>query len=376
VESLSDSGIPSHSILAHISGKCDWANTYEEELVCLINVVRRDAGLAPVKSSPSLTAAAAGHSTRMRDTGCFSHQCPGELSASGRACSNGYGPYCWGQCYIGETIAAGYSSADSVVAAWMGSPPHREILRHGNLREIGVGYASGGYYGHYWTAAFGSQPDVLPVFINYDEPRTTIRDVTLTLTNEKVSGCSGIDYADEVMISNDPGFAGAEWKPYTLHKAWTLTEGNGDKTVFVRYRDATGYEVDSSDDVLLDEPLKYKLDLGSDAVTLFYEIGRGFRDPSPVSVSVENVASPLPMTWSAEVGETAWPSISPVSGTTPDSLLVFVDGFEALETGTFQDTVLVTSPEDPDNPQQVTVTILAVEKAYRVLLPWVTARGN
>jgi uncharacterized protein YkwD len=376
VENLVDSESPLFSLAEDLAGDCEWASTNEQEMVCLINQARRDAGLAPVKSSPILTAAAESHSIYMRDSGCFGHQCPGELSTPDRVCTTGYDTYCWGVCYVGETIAAGYSTAGSVVAAWMGSQPHRDILLHGKLREIGVGYASGGYYGYYWTATFGSQPDVLPIFINYEDPETASREVTLTLNNERVSGCSGIDYADEVMISNEPDFVGAGWKPYTLHKLWMLSEGNGDKTVFIKYRDATGYEVNSDDTILLDEPLKYKLQLGSDSLTFLYEIGSGFRDPAPVSVSVDNAAGSSPMTWSAEYGEAAWPDISPVSGTTPDSLTVSVDGFEASGVSTYQGAVIVTSPQDPENPQEMPVTILAVEKVYRVMLPRAGVRGN
>ncbi len=355
---------------------CAWASTYEEEVVCLINQTRRDAGLAPYKVSSILTTVAEEHSVYMRDHGCFDHQCPGELSVAERACAAGYGSYCWGSCFIGETIAAGYPDPASIVAAWLASPGHREILLHGDLREIGVSYVAGGSWGHYWTADLGSQPDVLPMFINYDDLETESRQVTLTMTNENVSGCSGIDYADEVMISNVPGFAGAEWKPYTLHKSWTLSEGDGVKTVYVKYRDATGYQVTFTDDILLSEPLQYELAVGSRALTFFYEIGSGFASPTAVGVMVENAASGSPMAWSAECASGTWSAINPDGGTTPDRLTVSVDGFQATAPGTFQDTVTVTSPQDPDNPQQVTVTVLAVEKVYRVMLPYVSRAGD
>lgn len=227
------------------------ADDFAAEVVRLINLERRNMGLAPYKVNPVLTAIAGQHSLVMRDQDCFNHQCPGEASPAERACTAGYTPYCWGACFIGETIAAGYPSPSAVVAAWLASPGHRAILLHGELREIGVGYVAGGSWNHYWTADFGSQPDILPVFINYDDARTETRSVTVTLTNEQVSGCSGIDYANEVMLSNDPGFAGAAWEAYTLHKPWTLTDGTGQKRVYVRYRDSTGYQVTSSDDILL-----------------------------------------------------------------------------------------------------------------------------
>ena len=227
------------------------ASAYADEVVRLINLERRKVGLAPYKVNPVLTAIAEAHSALMRDQGCFAHQCPGEASPADRACAAGYTPYCWGACFIGETIGAGFGTPASLVAAWMASPGHHDILLNGELREIGVGYVTGGLYGTYWTADFGSQPDVLPVFVNYDDAQTDTQAVTVTLTNEQVSGCSGIDYADQVMLSNDPDFGGAGWEAYALHKAWTLTAGNGQKRVYVRYRDSTGYQVTSSDDILL-----------------------------------------------------------------------------------------------------------------------------
>lgn len=356
--------------------ECDWATTYQEEIGCLINQARQNAGLAPFKLNPILNGVAEAHSIYMRDHSCFSHQCPGELSVPTRACAAGYGPYCGGACYIGETIAGGFPTAAGVVTAWLGSPSHREILLHGQLREIGVGYASGGYWGYYWTVDYGSQPDVLPVAINYDDPVTEIRDITLTLSNEKVSGCPGIDYAGKVMISNDPNFVGALWGTYSLHKPWTLAEGNGEQLVYIKYRDSSGYTVTSTDTVLLDEPPQYQLQLGLDSVTLFYELGTGFPSLIQVPVPVQNAAGDFDMTWLAQSSQGLWLSVSPESGTTPGTFDVLVDEFEATARTTAQDTVIVTSPQDPDNPQQVTVTIRVVDKVYRVMLPYVARSGN
>jgi uncharacterized protein YkwD len=347
--------------------------SFAEDVVQLINQERRAAGLYPFKVNPILTTIAEQHSVVLRDQGCFDHQCSGEPSSAQRACNAGYRPYGWGECYIGETIAGGYSNPDSVVSAWMQSPGHRDILMHGKLREIGVGYVSGGYYGHYWTADFGSQPDVLPVFINYDDPETKTREVTLTLDNEEVSGNDGIDYAHDVMISNDPDFAGAEWQLYTLHKAWTLTPGNGQKTVYVKYRDPRGDMVVSVDDILLNIPAEYQLALNSNAFLFFYEIGKGFTNSATANVEVTNAASSSPMSWeaNAEVPE-EWLQLVPSGGTTPDELAISVQGFTTDEPGTHQMIITVTSPQAPDASETVTLTVVATENVYRVMLPIVT----
>jgi uncharacterized protein YkwD len=368
---LTTDGVPLPSLSPDTEDACAWTTTFEEDVVCRINQERRIRGISPLKLSPILTAVAEGHSLYMRDHDCFDHQCPGELDPAQRACAAGYTPYCWGGCWIYETIAVGYPTPQDVVNDWMGSPGHVGILLDGTLREIGVGYVSGGSRIHYWTADFGSQPDLLPVFINYDDPEVDSCEVTLTLTNEEISGCSGIDYADQVMISNDPSFGGAQWQPYSLHKPWTLTPDNGLKTVYVRYRDATGYEVTSSEGILLSQT--YDLQLDASSLTFLYDLAKGFPGPSAVPVAVENAACDSPMDWQAECAyEEPWPGCTPTSGTTPADLSVSVDGFQTDLPGAYNATITVTSPQDPSNPEVMTVTILAVEEVYQVVLPSLT----
>ena len=41
-------------------------------------------------------------------------------------------------------------------------------------------------------------------------------------------------------VSNDPGFAGASWQPYTTSLPWVLPIGDGAKSVFAQFRDAVG----------------------------------------------------------------------------------------------------------------------------------------
>jgi len=55
--------------------------------------------------------------------------------------------------------------------------------------------------------------------------------VTLTL------GATG---ATQMTISNDSAFTGAVWETYATSKSWTLTAGNGVKTVYAKFKDAAG----------------------------------------------------------------------------------------------------------------------------------------
>ncbi len=250
------------------------SSSFSPEVIRLVNQKRRGAGLLPLKPNPILNAMAQAHSDHMRRSRCFAHQCAGEFSPAERICLSGYGKFGGtqslsdasieaevsggpgpgpgrGSCFIGEAIAAGYTSPAAVVSAWMASPPHQAILLHPKLREAGVGFASGGAYRAYWTFDAGSQPNVLPVFINYDDVETHTPSITLSLSNEEVSGFGGIDYAREVAISNGPGFSRAVWEAYAPHKPWALTQGPGIKTVYVKYKDPKGLEILSVDDILL-----------------------------------------------------------------------------------------------------------------------------
>jgi uncharacterized protein YkwD len=351
------------------------AGAFAEEVVRLINLERIARNLPPLRINAALADAAESHSARMRDLDCFDHQCPGEPSSAERACDAGYRPYGWGACYIGETIAAGFQDPASVVAAWLGSPRHRDVFLNGKFREIGVGYVDGGGYGHYWTVDLGSQPDVVPVFVNYGDTETDSREVTLILTNEEVSGWGGMDYALEIMISNDPSFAGAQWESYTPQKLWTLPGGNGPKTVYVKYRDPSGYEVVSTATIVLSEPPEYDLGLSRDSLLFIYQIGNGFCGSASGQVEIVNTASSSPMSWSA-AGGAPWIGYEPGIGTTPGALVISVDSYETTAPGVSQAVITVSSLETPDSPKEVGVTVRAVDQIYRVMLPLVVASGR
>lgn len=56
-----------------------------------------------------------------------------------------------------------------------------------------------------------------------------------------------------MLISNYPDFAGASWEPYSDTKNWTLTAGDGTKTVYIRFADSLGNESQAySDSIILD----------------------------------------------------------------------------------------------------------------------------
>jgi len=57
----------------------------------------------------------------------------------------------------GENIAAGQSTPQQVVQAWMNSPGHRANILSRSYTRIGVGYAKGGSQRYYWSQMFISK---------------------------------------------------------------------------------------------------------------------------------------------------------------------------------------------------------------------------
>ncbi len=131
--------------------------TFAERVIELTNQERARAGLPPLISDASLNAAALGHSRDMADHNFFDHTGSDGSSACGRMAAAGYSPI-W---TCGENIAAGYTTPEQVVAAWMNSPGHRANILNPSYHHIGVGYVydaddTYGPYYHYWTQDFAS----------------------------------------------------------------------------------------------------------------------------------------------------------------------------------------------------------------------------
>ena len=99
----------------------------------------------------TLTRVAQAHSEDMARREYFSHTNPDGRSPFDRMTAAGYK-----YSLAAENIAAGQTTPHSVIDAWMNSPGHRANILNCGLTEIGVGYATGGSYRHYWTQAFGT----------------------------------------------------------------------------------------------------------------------------------------------------------------------------------------------------------------------------
>lgn len=74
-------------------------------------------------------------------------------------------------------------------------------------------------------------PTNTSININVGAMETSSIDVTLSLSATNAS---------QMMISNLSTFASASWESYKTTKAWTLSSGTGEKTVYIKYKSSSG----------------------------------------------------------------------------------------------------------------------------------------
>jgi uncharacterized protein YkwD len=120
-----------------------------DQVVALVNDARAHAATpcGPIQLEPRLTAAAQAHSDDMAARSFFDHTNPDGVTYEQRITTAGFTRR-WG-----ENIAKGQRSAEQVMQAWMGSPPHRENLENCAYTYIGIGLNRAAWT---WTQDFAS----------------------------------------------------------------------------------------------------------------------------------------------------------------------------------------------------------------------------
>lgn len=119
---------------------------YEAEVVRLVNEIRQENGLKPLRANWELSRVARYKSQDMKDKGYFAHNSPtyGTPFQMIRAFGISFRT-------AGENIAYGYATPKAVVNGWMNSSGHRANILNGSYTQIGVGYVA---QGNYWTQMF------------------------------------------------------------------------------------------------------------------------------------------------------------------------------------------------------------------------------
>ena len=124
-----------------------------QEMLERINTLRREAGRPPLTLEPRLTTAAQGHADDMLTRTYYSHVSPEGTPPRQRVLAAGYSG-----AIVAENIAAGQTSVELAVDAWMHSTEHRRNILEPRFQEIGIGMAVGSYEHKYkilWVQNFG-----------------------------------------------------------------------------------------------------------------------------------------------------------------------------------------------------------------------------
>jgi uncharacterized protein YkwD len=125
----------------------------------LHNELRREHGLGPLSSQPSLRQAATLHALDLQVHDLFSHTGSDGSGPGSRIKRAGY---LWAT--FAENIAWGVKqrgNPEAIFEMWMKSAPHKANILHRDVLDVGFGCASGEYKNRtsarVWVADFGRQ---------------------------------------------------------------------------------------------------------------------------------------------------------------------------------------------------------------------------
>jgi uncharacterized protein YkwD len=219
---------------------------FEQELAELLNSSRAAHNLPPLKRVVELDWAARYHAADMAYDDYFQHDTYDRVD--GRVVK-----YCnWNERLVvyysdqyasmGENIAAGYHTPESVFQGWMNSPAHRANILSPDFWEFGVGYyLKDGDYTRYWVMDFGRLRNRFPLIIQQDALRTYRPEVELFVYGSW----------QEMRLKSGTGDWTA-WQPFQPRLPWSLERAAGEHTVTVELRSGqTSYT--TSDTILLEQ---------------------------------------------------------------------------------------------------------------------------
>ena len=161
------------------------ANTFEQEMLALINAERTSRGLNPLQLETRLNDSSEDHSTWMLNTDTFSHTGAGGSSATQRMEDAGFdfsGSWRSGEniAWQSERGAPGISDdVEQLHQSLMNSPGHRANILNPDYEYIGIGIEEGDYNG--WDAVMVTQnfatTDAAVVLDNGNAPTPPADDV-------------------------------------------------------------------------------------------------------------------------------------------------------------------------------------------------------
>ena len=336
---------------------------FDQQVLDLVNAERAKQDLPPYKRVADLDRSARYHSADMGQDNYFDHN---TYDRSGGTlvyvCDTWtrIGKYYSGA--MGENIAAGYSTPQDVMTAWMNSSGHRANILSTNNWEIGIGYAniSNSTYHAYWTQDFGRRSGVYPLIVNRDAASTASRSVPIYIYGS----------FQQMRLKND-GDAWGAWQTFSNSFNWTLNNSIGTHTVAAELKSGSAV-VSTSDTIYLSQADPAQLGNLPSAVTFLYSIPEHKLAVTSVTLQPANTSSSQTLIWSLSQTGT-WFTLSTTSGSTPQTLQITPSAFNTSTAGTYtgQIVVTVTSPAGVLNsPYTINVTLKVINAPFHyVQLP-------
>lgn len=115
----------------------------------LINIERAKAGVKPLIMCEKLVEVAKTKATEQASSGVLSHESPNYGRVGEMLCVFGID---WSYC--GENLAAGQSSPEAVVKAWMNSPSHKANILSENFALTGIALTKNAKGRIFWVQLF------------------------------------------------------------------------------------------------------------------------------------------------------------------------------------------------------------------------------
>lgn len=132
-----------YSIDLNLANETDWQMA--DQILELINAHRATLGLPAIKKDQQHASAyAVDHTHHMIEMAQINHD---NFSIRSQALKNN------GAITVGENVAYGYSTAETVVGAWLNSQGHKDVIE-GNYTHSGFGIMKGSNGGYYFTQLF------------------------------------------------------------------------------------------------------------------------------------------------------------------------------------------------------------------------------
>jgi uncharacterized protein YkwD len=131
--------VPATAAKADPTRKISAENALEGAVLAEVNTLRSRNGLAPLRLSSQLSAAAEVHSNAMAERGFFGHA-SADGSVFWKRVQRYYGSQGFGYWSVGENLlwASPTVDAERALRMWLDSPPHKKNLLAPQWREVGL----------------------------------------------------------------------------------------------------------------------------------------------------------------------------------------------------------------------------------------------